>query len=494
MIQSTKKMTAAMAMNSQKARWISRRNFFRKMGAGTLMGALNTGLPLSSLYSPFSLAQGVNSESDGPYEGKFLLFCTFEGGWDQLLAADPRDATDSRFGPGKAINPGYDLIKDSDEAIERAVDELTGGTGVYQPEGSRLTVGPAMTKLADEHWQDLCLIRGMDMGTLTHAVGRRYFLTGKFPRGLQASGASLVTAAAGSLGEHTPLINLVMGMETFNDKQPTWASGLSVNQASDILSVLSPLNTPLDVATQQAVEAYLANVSAYEDALNSGNQLVSRFRESIPTADALASGGYAEHFDYKNPIAETAATLSYFGVESESDMAEAPGQAFIAAQAITQGIAQCVSVRLASGLDNHDDSWLSDHGPGMRLGFDTLSQLISYLKTHRDHNDQPYWDRTVLVASSEFARTPIINSQFGRDHHLSSSCIVAGAGIRGNTVIGGTDDTYTRLRVNPITGETGDGRSLIRPPDVHASILAAMGLPYDHLANQVPTILEAMLA
>jgi uncharacterized protein (DUF1501 family) len=284
-----------------------------------------------------------------------------------------------------------------------------------------------------------------------------------------------------------------MGMETFNEGQPTWATGLNIRQPLDILAVLAPLSQPLGNTATQAINQYILANSAAGQQLD-GKGAFTRYRESIPRAQILAGGQYAEHFDYLNPTPKTQAVMDAFGITSSSEMAEAKGQAFIAAQSITQGVAQCASVRLAVGLDTHDDSCLTDHGPALRQGFDALANLISYLKTTTDHNNKPFWERTLLVASSEFTRSPIINSQFGRDHHLSSSCIVAGAGIQGNTVIGGTDDTFNRLLVNPNTGLTDNGKTLIRPPDLHATLLQALGLNHDHLTNQVPTILEAMLS
>jgi hypothetical protein len=34
--------------------------------------------------------------------------------------------------------------------------------------------------------------------------------------------------------------------------------------------------------------------------------------------------------------------------------------------------------------------------------------------------------------------------------------------------------------------------ALIRPSDVHATLLDAAGLPYDHISNQEPRIIQAM--
>jgi uncharacterized protein (DUF1501 family) len=169
------------------------------------------------------------------------------------------------------------------------------------------------------------------------------------------------------------------------------------------------------------------------------------------------------------------------------------GEAFVAAQALTNGISQCVSIKLADQIDHHDDGWETDHAPALTAGFDALDALIQFLKDNKDANDKAYWDRTTIIVSSEFARTPTINSRGGRDHHMSSSCIVAGGGIKGNMVVGGTDDTYTEELIDLSTGET-TGTHLIRPPDVHATVLESMGLSWEHLSNQDPKIIEGMLS
>jgi hypothetical protein len=72
---------------------------------------------------------------------------------------------------------------------------------------------------------------------------------------------------------------------------------------------------------------------------------------------------------------------------------------------------------------------------------------------------------------------------------------VAGRGVKGNQVIGATKDTnYDARPVNLQTGAPDDEMGdLVRPPEVHASVLAAAGLPYDHISNQSPKLIKAML-
>jgi uncharacterized protein (DUF1501 family) len=96
---------------------------------------------------------------------------------------------------------------------------------------------------------------------------------------------------------------------------------------------------------------------------------------------------------------------------------------------------------------------------------------------------------------SEFARTPLVNTREGRDHHLTSSALLAGPGIRGNTVFGAS--TNQGMGVTKWNFRTGamdaTGGGLIRPPDVHATLLKSMGLSFGHLSNQNPVPLDALI-
>jgi hypothetical protein len=456
------------------------------MGAGQLIPAFVRAAETSSF-----------SEDDHP----FLIFCTFDGGWDQLLACDPRDATDSSYGEGKTIDPAYATIAANsvDADLSDVINNVTGGTGVFTPAGSAISVGAAMHKLADTHWQDLCIVRGLDMGTLTHEVGKRYFLTGKFPRGLAANGSSMTTAAVSSMGELTSVPNLVVGMETYNEGLPSFASGLSLSSPSDILAVVASLEERLAGNTKSVVDGYTSDWNC--DAMRmDGQGVVSQWMDAWNQAEILASGELAEYFNFltDDPGSSAAEAMDFFGLSDGppnqiiNKMAGPWGQVFLAGQAVRNSVCQSVSIRLASGIDHHDDDWESLHGPALREGFDALSALISFLKQYKDTNGKPLWDRTVIVASSDFARTPKRNSRGGRDHHLSSSCVVAGKGIKGNQVIGGTDATYTRELIDPATGAVG-GTLMMRPPDVHATILKAIDVSYEHISNQDPTLITAML-
>lgn len=459
--------------------YLSRRKLLASAGAG--VGAF----ALRNLAFP-ALA---NADFD-PDTAPFLVFCYFKGGWDQLLCLDPRNNDDYSDANG-GVYPGYGELDQTDH-LKSVLSDYSGG--IVKPSGCNTSFGPAARTLVETHYDKLCVVRGIDMGTLTHEVGRRHFLTGKFPRGMAASGSAMPTVMVDQVGTHAAIPNLVVGMETYNEGLDPAASGLKINATSDLARVLQALNPELAVSEEQAaiIDAYVGKFDCGDQRLD-GDALVSTWLASREKAAGLASGELFQHFDFynQNPSADVKELFDHFAINpsSRNDLDGPKGQAALAGQAIVKGVSQAVSVNLTSNLDHHDDAYVSDHYPMLQEGFDGLSQLITFLE------DNGVWERTTLVCWSEFARTPNLNSRGGRDHHLASSCLVAGNGIAGNVAIGGTnDDNFGLRQVDVTSGAAVDsGGVTLSPADVHATVFKAIGADYEHLSNNEPTIIDAML-
>ena len=96
-----------------------------------------------------------------------------------------------------------------------------------------------------------------------------------------------------------------------------------------------------------------------------------------------------------------------------------------------------------------------------------LDKVLSTLIT--DLEERGLLENTLVVAMGEFGRTPWLNTSHGRDHYPNAwSLAMAGAGIRGGTVVGATDK---------------DGVEVIEKPfnemNLFATIFRALGLdPY----------------
>lgn len=420
----------------------------------------------------------------------YLLLCYFSGGWDQLLALDPRDQTRPQYQPAQAYaNGGSGIYPAYDKVIDTNVKAVLAGNPTGVQAARNLSFGPAVPASLQQHAQDLCVVRGINMGTLTHEVGRRYFITGKFPRGLQAAGSALPTVVAAQAGDTSEIPNLAVSVESYNENFPAFASGLEVQGANDVQNVLRPGGTPVPAGTDGLLRAYEAQGLACNGHELGGGGLATLFRASRLKARELVLSGASSHFaftlDPARQTPEIKSLFSAFNISTYADLGGARGQAALAAQALTKGLSQAVSVQLASGIDDHSDSWTRSHAGNLYKGFDALASLITYLKAAPDTGGGSIWDRTTLMVFSEFARTPLVNSRGGRDHHLASSCLLAGPGVQGNQVVGATSETG--MTALPFNGNA------LRPADLHATVLKSMGLTWDHLFNQSPRIVSAVL-
>jgi len=435
---------------------------------------------------------------------KFLVMAYFGGGWDQLLALDPRDATAAayqyaaaRASGGSGIFPAYAEMAAGDPLMG-PVMTATAGTGV-QTRGA-LTFGPAVPASLMDHYPDLAIIRGMTMDTLTHEVGRRYNLTGKFPRGLAPNGSSLntvVSAQTAAMGGDLP--NLAIATESFNETYPAAATAVRVNSAADVRTVLQPqaVNPALLAGSESALQQFETGSDSCEAHGYDATGLVTAFRASKVQARQMTNSGAAAMFNFVvPPPASLAGLYSAFGLSTAPDLASPRGRAAIAAQAMTQGVSNVVSVQLANDLDDHFDE-AGSQSVQLREGFDALGRLIAWLKGATvPGTSKTFWECTTIMAFSEFARTPMINSRDGRDHHLASSMLIGGNGIRGNQVFGATSNKgMAAQKFNFATGavDATNGYS-IRPADVHATLLQGMGLDASHLSNQSPRVITKLIA
>ncbi|HSP80551.1 MAG TPA: DUF1501 domain-containing protein, partial [Myxococcaceae bacterium] len=154
-------------------------------------------------------------------------------------------------------------------------------------------------------------------------------------------------------------------------------------------------------------------------------------------------------------------------------------RAALVATALKQGISQCVSINLVGGLDTHFGSQTT-HASNLRTGFDALATLVDDLRSSAHPAGGSFMEHTTILVFSEFARTPLLNGAGGRDHHLASSCLLMGAGVKHNTVFGYSGDIGMAPGVVDLrTGQADPNNgSNILPEHIIATVLASAGLDY----------------
>ncbi len=128
---------------------------------------------------------------------------------------------------------------------------------------------------------------------------------------------------------------------------------------------------------------------------------------------------------------------------------------------------RCVEVTL--------DGW-DTHANNHALQRERLAILDpAYSTLLRDLRERGLLERTVVLCTGEFGRTPAINSLGGRDHWPNGfSVALAGGGIRGGRIIGETDPEGKKAPTKPVS-----------VGDLHATILTAVGIDPKKV-NQTP--------
>ncbi len=429
----------------------------------------------TSLMGGLSFKAFAQSAALAPADRCFV-FVYFGGGWDQLLALDPRDPTvftADRVAETRIL-PGYSLLSnDPSFPVMPVVPAERPGAGP-----SNIAFGPAIGRLAD-HYDLMTVVRGINMATLAHEVGYRYFLTGKSPVGSAARGSSTATEIVGQMAPRVPIPSIAYGIESYNDRYAGAANALRVARSADLLLTLSPSKTPLDAEIEkQLVDLRGKPITCEAQAFDSRG-LVSTYGNSRDQMSTVLSQKLDNAFRFELP--ENAAVRATYGLAASGPYDNAAGRAALIATALKRGISQCVSINLVGGLDTHFGTQLT-HATNLRTGFNALADLVSDLRASPHPSGGNFMDHTTVLVFSEFARTPLINNTGGRDHHLCSSALLMGAGIKHNTVFGASGDiSMAPALIDLRTGKPSPDGQAIYPEHVIATVLASAKLDYSIL-------------
>jgi uncharacterized protein (DUF1501 family) len=450
------------------------RRSFLKAAAGFTGASLLGGLPFKAFADSAALVP-----SD-----RCFVFAYFAGGWDAMLSLDPRDPT--VFTPDRAaetlIQPGYSLLSgDASYPTTVVTPQRTGSPA------SNITFGPAIGRMAN-HYDLAAVVRGINMTTVAHEVGYRYFLTGKSPAGSAARGSSTATEIVGQMAPKVPVPSIAYGIETYNDRYSGAASALRVSSVNDLLLSLSPTPTPLDSEIEKQLVTLQGKKVTCEADLYDSRGLVSQYGQARSQMAAVLQAGLAASFKFAPNAsgdatieAEKALTRQRYGLspEGSSDTtSSSAARAALVATALKKGVSQCVSINMTGGLDTHFGTQLTQAN-NQRAGWNALGDLVEDLRSTPHPSGGNFMDHTTVLVFSEFSRTPLINASGGRDHHLTNSCLLLGAGIKHNLVFGKSGDVGVAPGV--IDFATGlpktDGLQML-PEHIIATVLASAGLDY----------------
>lgn len=438
-----------------------------------------------------AMARLASGQDEAAADEKFYVFCYFSGGWDTLLGIDPRDP--SVFGEDAVgttrIMPGY-----GNQAEARFQEAPS-----YAP-GTEILLGPAARPL-DAVADRLAVVRGISMDTLTHEVGRRRFLTGKPPSGLQARGSAGSAWLASQFDGSRLIPNLSVRVESFNPDLASEVSALRVSSASDLVAMLRRSDPLLSPELDEAVSQLHADEAACSRALSSP---ILRDAESArQRMRSVLDANIQALFDFDEDPAsledpDLRAKMEHLHSHFALGGSRAQDQAALAGQAIANGVSRVVSIQAAGGLDTHFDDWEDEQAASQHEGFEAVASLVRFLENteYTGPGGGSLLDRTVIMGFSEFMRTPLINARGGRDHWLTNSAFLIGGNIRGGTALGAASDVgmspqpmdlATGRAVPDARGED-DGPQIVYPEHLWRTLLVDAGLEEDRADLRVPPI------
>jgi hypothetical protein len=143
------------------------------------------------------------------------------------------------------------------------------------------------------------------------------------------------------------------------------------------------------------------------------------------------------------------------------------GQGCLLARRLIENNVRCVEVT-CGGWDMHSSIYNQGTLP-TRAGI--LDRAMGNLL--KDLSDRGLLDETLVVLTTEFGRSPVINYNAGRDHHPAAfSAALAGGGIKGGQFYGKSDAAGRNVDANGVA-----------PADFNATIAKALGLPVDEVIH-----------
>ena len=418
-----------------------------------LAGASATFLPRHAL-----------SAADGAAP-KYLVVLFANGGWDVLFSLDPKPRVE-----GGVDGPWVDQTSNPLDIEEVRV---INGIPVQCNDLKRRSV----TAFFETFGQRACVINGVWTGSIVHQPSRIRMLTGTQSPEL-ADFATIVGAAKGVS------VDLPLGSIDFSGlgySGPYSATTGRIGYASQLKGLLDPQSSfrapswadytyPLLTPTSEEEEAIAAHLAARTEIYR--RQVSDGGHNDTLIADMVESYARRERILAQR---ETVTGRLSLGSTPSLDL-----QADVAVDLLAGGV--CHSVLLADELSTWDTHDINVLQHDLHQGFFTsLNRLMDNL------DGAGIAEQTLVVVMSEMTRTPKRNYKTGKDHWSHTSQIWIGAGVRGGTVVGGTNDSLESLPVDLATGEPHEAGALNKYDNIVAGILAHMGVdPEEHLPGVVP--------
>jgi hypothetical protein len=411
-----------------------RRDFLKRCG----LAGLGLAVPLR-----FPVPTRAEAKDD-PYGGPYYVVFNASGGWDTTYLMDPK-------GTG-GINRLY-----------QQGDILTRGAHQFAPTAKHIQGGLSNEDFYAEFGDELLVLNGLDYSVNNHSPGARYMATGKLDSLAYPTFAALVAACQGPA---CPLAFLTFGNYS--------ATGNLV-----ALSRVPYLQSLRRLANADAVDGN--ERSPYHDrfALDRIERALGAQAQARAAGPRLPRAEHAENMLFAAQANSKALQRVTPYLPATTPKERLSQQADVALASFKAGV--CVSANLSIG---QFDSHANNDADQMRLIPELLAG-VRYLA--RRAEELKIRDRLVVVVQSEMGRTPTYNSGNGKDHWSIGSVLFLGRGIKGNRVVGATDEKQFHVPLDPQSLACDREKGIrVRPEHVHTALRELAGIADHPFSRRFP--------
>ena len=396
-------------------------------------------------------------------KAKNIIFLYMDGGVSQVDSFDPKPRLDKEHGQDPRMKFKVDNTQFDD------VGKILKSPWKFKQYGeSGISVSELFPNIAT-CVDDLALIRSMVSDFPEHTNANYFLHTGSGIQGRPSMGA-WTTYGLGSENNNLPGYVVLDGGLIPPGGLDNFTSGfLSASYQASILKA-----GPIPLANVKPLERIKG---LQEQKLDFIKKMDSKLLRDVEDNNAIESAisNYELAYQMQSSIPEltefsdeTNATKNLYGMKSDDPHTRSYGaQCLLARRLVERGVRfielTCPKVK-ADRWDQH--SGLKD---GHERNAHAVDQPIAGLL--KDLKSRGLFENTLVIWTGEFGRTPFAQGTNGRDHNPSAfSMWMAGAGIKGGTIYGKTDEYGYRVIENKTTIH-----------DLHATMLHLLGIDHERL-------------
>ncbi len=441
---------------------LSRRDFLQASAGGALLGTANAWADEdpSRLLAP--------RPPMFPAKAKSIIVLVTQGGMSQMDTFDPKPDLDRYH--GKKLTP--EIVKGIGE-----VRTFFGGK-----DGSPLLRSPYKFQRRGECGMpvseilpqlggcvdDMAFLRSITCDSNSHTPALFQMNTGFIQQGYPSLGSWLLYGLGSENPDLPGFCVMVQANALVNGGPANWSAGFlsATYQGTYLRSGMTPI-LHLDPPADFPADAQRKSLDLLRT-LNGGHLKGREDEAALPAR--MASYDLALRMQATMPgvadlSLETEETRKLYGLDAK-ETEDTGRKCLLARRLVERGVRV---VQIYSGSSQCGGAW--DAHSGLDEGHRKCAGWIDrpFAGLLKDLKRSGLLSQTLVVGISEFGRMPISQGGSGRDHNPACQTVwMAGAGIKGGTVVGATDEVGYRAVESPF-----------HMRDLHATILHLMGLD-DH--------------